>query len=132
MSARGARGAGAKGAKGAMGAKGAWMGCVLVATIACAPKTAPAVAGPAAPAPAPASTPVAAAAVELPDGPGRQILNRACVSCHNLTEVTKFRGFYTRPQWRDIVQTMVDYGAPVNDKDAEVLTTYLTETLGKK
>ena len=70
--------------------------------------------------------------MELPDGAGKQILNRACVSCHNLTEVTKFRGFYTRPQWRDIVQTMVDYGAAVNDKDAEVLTTYLTETLGKK
>ena len=129
MSARGAGARGAKGPRGPRGAKGAWMGCVLVATIACAPKTAPTVAGPAAPAPAP---PVAAAAVQLPDGPGRQILNRACVSCHNLTEVTKFRGFYTRPQWRDIVQTMVDYGAPVNEKDAEVLTTYLTETLGKK
>ena len=130
MGARGAMSAGARGAgaRSAIGAKGAWLVCVLVATISCAPKTAPGVARPA----APASTLVAAAAVELPDGPGRQILNRACVSCHNLTEVTKFRGFYTRPQWRDIVQTMVDYGAPVNEKDAEVLTTYLTETLGKK
>ena len=131
MGARGAKGAGARGARGAGGAKGAWLGCVLMAILSCAPKTAPAVVGPAAPAPAP-SAPVAAAAVELPDGPGRQILNRACVSCHNLTEVTKFRGFYSRPQWRDIVQTMVDYGAPVNEKEAEVLTTYLTETLGKK
>jgi virginiamycin B lyase len=70
--------------------------------------------------------------VDLPEGAGKQILDRACVGCHNLTEVTKFRGFYTRPQWRDIVQTMVDYGAAVNNKDAEILTTYLTETLGKK
>jgi len=70
--------------------------------------------------------------VDLPEGPGKQILNRACVSCHALTEVTKFRGFYTHPQWRDIVQTMFDYGAPVNDKEVEVLTTYLTESLGKK
>jgi hypothetical protein len=134
MGARGAKGASARGAgaRSAIGARGAWLGCVLVATISCAPKTAPAVASPAAPAPVPGSTSVATAAVELPDGPGRQILNKACVSCHNLTEVTKFRGFYTRPQWRDIVQTMVDYGAPVNEKDAEVLTTYLAETLGKK
>ena len=68
----------------------------------------------------------------LPDGAGRQILMSACVSCHALREVTKFRGFYTRAQWRDIVLTMVDYGAPVGDKDAEVLTDYLTANLGKK
>jgi hypothetical protein len=54
------------------------------------------------------------------------------VSCHSLTEVTKFRGFYTRAQWRDIVLTMVDYGAPVNEKEVEVLSTYLAESLGKK
>ena len=36
--------------------------------------------------------------------------------CHNLREVTKFSGFYGREQWRDIVLTMMDYGAPVNAK----------------
>jgi hypothetical protein len=56
----------------------------------------------------------------------------ACVACHGLREVTKFRGFYTREQWRDVVLTMVDYGAPVSEKDAELLTNYLTEHLGKK
>lgn len=113
------------------------MGCLLVATLGCAPKTTtvakPLPAAPAPTAPAPAAPQAAAAAsVELPEGPGRQILRTACVSCHSLTEVTKFRGFYTRQQWGDIVQTMVDYGAPVSDKDAEVLTNYLTESLGKK
>ena len=120
---------------GAMGAQRALLGCLLTAVVGCAPKsttaTSPTVptAVPVSPAAAPAAL---NATVELPDGPGKQILNRSCVSCHNLTEVTKFRGFYTRPQWRDIVQTMVDYGSAVNDKDAEVLTTYLTEALGKK
>ena len=108
----------------------------LLWAVACAPKAPPqasatAPASPPAPAPAPA-TPVAAAANELPDGPGKRILTNACVACHALTEVTKFRGFYGRPQWRDIVQTMVDYGAPVGEKDAEILTDYLTENLGKK
>jgi len=46
--------------------------------------------------------------------------------------VTKFRGFYTRQQWHDIVLTMVDYGAPVSEKEAEVLTDYLTSSLGKQ
>ena len=53
-------------------------------------------------------------------------------SCHNLREVTKFSGFYGREQWRDIVLTMMDYGAPVNAKEVEVLTDYLTAALGKK
>ena len=125
------------GSMGSGGSGGSWVrfcGMALLAatTAACAPKTAPVVASPQPATPAPATPSVAAASVELPEGAGRQILMRACVSCHNLTEVTKFRGFYTRPQWRDIVLTMVDYGAPVNEKDVEVLTTYLTESLGKK
>lgn len=118
---------------------GALLGCLLTFAVTCAPKTAPpaATAAPVPTAPAPASapaaaTPVASASDELPDGAGKQILNRACVTCHGLREVTKFRGFYTRAQWRDIVMTMVDYGAAVNDKDAEILTSYLTDALGKK
>ena len=102
---------------------------VLACALACAPKKTPTAV---ATAPAPAATPVATASEQLPDGAGRQILNRACVACHGLTEVTKFRGFYAREQWRDIVLTMVDYGAPVGEKDVEVLTDYLTEHLGKR
>ena len=120
------------GSIGSMGSRGSWVGftaVVLTAAIGCASRTPP----PAAASTMTPSAPVAAtSAEELPQGPGRQILMRACVSCHNLREVTKFKGFYARPQWRDIVQTMVDYGAAVNDKDAEVLTSYLTESLGKK
>jgi hypothetical protein len=80
---------------------------------------------------APAADPVQAAAEQLPPGAGRQILMSACTSCHNLREVTKFSGFYGREQWRDIVLTMMDYGAPVNEKEVEVLTGYRTEHLGK-
>jgi hypothetical protein len=106
-----------------------WAAAVLACAVACAPKKAPPATVASSPAPAP---PVAAADSDrLPDGAGRQILNRACVACHNLREVTKFRGFYARAQWRDIVLTMVDYGAPVDEKDVEVLTDYLTEHLGK-
>jgi cytochrome c5 len=119
-----------------MGIKTALLGCFVTCAVACAPKSTTTVTSPTVPTAVPVSPAAAPAAlnatVELPDGPGKQILNRSCVSCHDLTEVTKFRGFYTRPQWRDIVQTMVDYGAAVNDKDAEVLTSYLTESLGKK
>jgi hypothetical protein len=56
----------------------------------------------------------------------------SCTSCHGLNEVTKFRGFYNRQQWHDIVITMVDYGAAVKKEEVEVLTDYLVENLGKK
>jgi len=69
---------------------------------------------------------------DLPDGEGKKILSAACTSCHDLTEITKFRGYYVRTQWRDIVVTMVEYGAPVEPPQIEVLTDYLTQHLGKK
>jgi len=121
---------GSIGSKGSRGSRVWLSAATLACAVSCAPKTTPT---PAATSAAPAPAPVAAAASEeLPQGPGRQILMRACVSCHNLREVTKFSGFYTRPQWRDVVQTMVDYGAGVNEKEVEVLSDYLTEHLGKK
>ena len=80
------------------------------------------------------TTPVSrtAEADALPDGAGKRILQASCRSCHDLGEVTKFRGYYNRAQWRDIVATMVLYGAEVEEKEVEVLTDYLVEHLGKK
>jgi len=120
------------GSRGSRGSKGSWVAASLLAcAVACAPRKAPVAAAPTPAAPAPAPAP-AVAAEQLPQGAGRQILTSACTSCHNLREVTKFSGFYGREQWRDIVLTMMDYGAPVNAKEVEVLTDYLTAALGKK
>jgi hypothetical protein len=69
---------------------------------------------------------------ELPEGAGKKILQASCTSCHALTEVTKFKGYYTRPQWRDVVQTMEDYGAKLQPGEAEVLADYLAEHLGRR
>ena len=123
------------GSKGSRGTQLWFAAALLVCATACAPKKTPPATVAAAPGPSPAtasSTTSVAASEQLPDGAGRQILMSACVACHGLREVTKFRGFYTREQWRDIVLTMVDYGAPVAEKDTEVLTDYLTANLGKK
>ena len=69
---------------------------------------------------------------ELPEGPGRTMLMTACTTCHELKEITKFRGFYTRDEWRDIVTTMVKYGAVVKEDDVPVLVDYLFKNFGKK
>jgi len=82
------------------------------------------------------ATPVGAAGGapgdDLPEGPGKKVLVRACTTCHDLDEVVKFKGYYTKPQWRDIVVTMKEYGADVDDAEVEVLSDYLAEVLGKK
>ena len=69
---------------------------------------------------------------DLPDGEGKKILVASCTSCHDLSEVTKFRGYYDRTQWRDIVVTMMEYGAPVDAKQVDVLADYLAANLGKR
>ena len=79
------------------------------------------------------TTPRAAApGDELPDAPAKKVLLRACTMCHDLDEVTKFKGYYTRAQWKDIVVTMEDYGADLADGDIDLLTQYLADVLGKK
>lgn len=74
----------------------------------------------------------AASGDDLPDGEGKKILLAACTSCHELDEVTKFNGYYNRAQWRDIVVTMVEYGAPVDERGVDVLADYLAKALGRK
>ena len=69
---------------------------------------------------------------DLPEGRGRDVLLSACTACHELKEVTKFRGFYTKDEWKDIVVTMVKYGAVVRDEDVPVLVDYLYRNFGKK
>ena len=81
---------------------------------------------------APVAASRTAAAEALPDGAGRQLLQTHCTWCHDLGEVTKFNGYYDRAQWRDIVVTMVDYGAKVEKNDVEVLSDYLAQHLGRK
>lgn len=69
---------------------------------------------------------------ELPDAPAKKVLLRACTMCHDLDEVTKFKGYYTRAQWKDIVVTMKEYGAALEDSEVEPLTDYLFAAVGKK
>ena len=69
---------------------------------------------------------------DLPDGEGKKILLASCTSCHDLTEVTKFRGYYDKKQWRDIVVTMKEYGAPIEAKQIDILADYLVLHLGRK
>ena len=67
----------------------------------------------------------------LPEGEGKKILETACTVCHSLKEVTKFQGYYSRENWRDIVRTMIADGAELKDAQIPVLVDYLTQTFPK-
>ena len=93
------------------------------------------------PAPAPAKLSVAEAVgelpaadpgLELPPGPGRDILLTDCLGCHDLGGIELFAGFYTRADWQLLVETMVAHGATVDAAGVELLADYLARHFGPR
>jgi len=68
---------------------------------------------------------------KLPEGEGRKILLAACSECHQVSEVTKFDGTYGRDEWRDLVKSMIVYGAQVTAEEEDILVDYLDTHFGK-
>jgi hypothetical protein len=75
-------------------------------------------------------SPAFAAGVELPAGPGREILIASCLGCHELAALPLFKGFYTRESWQTLVLTMKEHGAEVDGAEIEVLADYLAQHFG--
>ena len=63
-------------------------------------------------------------------GQGRKILDTKCTTCHTLDEVKKFRGFFKKEDWQDVVTTMIKYGADLGETEPPVLVEYLTRVYG--
>jgi competence ComEA-like helix-hairpin-helix protein len=73
------------------------------------------------------TTPPPAAAL-LPNGPGKAIVQRACVACHTLGVITSKR---TTPDgWSQLVNEMVNRGADLSDDEIDTLTRYLSASFG--
>jgi len=70
--------------------------------------------------------------VDLPDGDGKKILETACTTCHGLEEVIKFKGYNTKDEWRDVVVTMVKYGAELKEPEIETLVGYLGQNFSRQ
>jgi hypothetical protein len=71
-----------------------------------------------------------AALSALPPGPGRAILERECLKCHELDALELFKGFYTRDQWSSLIVTMRGNGAQIEDGELDVLAAYLERYFG--
>ena len=95
-------------------------GCCLI--LALAESTTSAHTPPQEPQPAPMTT--------FPEGAGRDVAVRICVECHPVLRVTRHRD--SRAGWGQILDQMLDEGAPITDADWDTLVSYLSVTLGKK
>src|SRR3990170_7457638 len=66
-----------------------------------------------------------AAAQAFPDGPGKEILEKKCSTCHAPEQVTTFGR--SVEEWHEVIVNMIDLGAEVNEEEAKVLTEYLVK-----
>jgi cytochrome c5 len=59
----------------------------------------------------------------LPDGPGKDIVLTVCTQCHDLQRVRRQRS--SAEGWAEILDTMLNEGAPLSAEDFPVLLRYL-------
>ena|SRR5436190_7307992 len=64
----------------------------------------------------------------LPDGPGRQTVERVCGNCHTAELVSDRRG--DLKTWTQTVNSMLNRGAKATAEEAVEITTYLAEQFG--
>lgn len=70
-----------------------------------------------------------AMAQDLPDGAGKDVVVKICTSCHDADNFTSKK--HTKAEWKEVVDTMIAYGAEVSDDQVEIITTYLAKNYGK-
>jgi hypothetical protein len=67
----------------------------------------------------------------LPDGNGRDLVRRICVSCHDLSPITGAGGM-SRREWEMVVQNMIDMGADITADEVPIIVGYLAASFPAK
>jgi len=70
-----------------------------------------------------------AQAADLPEGKGKDLIERACVGCHKADELTAYR--FTRDEYHAIVLRMADRGAQATRPELDVIADYMFEHFPK-
>lgn len=52
----------------------------------------------------------------LPNAPGHETVGAVCTGCHQTNQITRSSG-YTRPQWQELIGTMIDLSASPETRD---------------
>jgi virginiamycin B lyase len=75
-------------------------------------------------------SPVLSAETAFPEGPGKPILQSACLGCHEASNVT--RSGYSQQDWRNVLSMMQNVGSPLTAEQSPVLLAYLTKNFPEK
>lgn len=70
-----------------------------------------------------------AIAQQFPDGPGKEILERECSSCHAPDMVTSYRR--TVEEWKENILSMNDLGGATSAENVAILAEYLAKHWGR-
>jgi len=68
---------------------------------------------------------------DLPPGPNRDLVSRACQACHDLAMVVAATGL-TREGWDGTIEEMISYGMRVDKEDRAKILEYLSTYLGSR
>ena len=68
---------------------------------------------------------------DLPPGPNRDLVSRACQACHDLAMVVAATGL-TREGWDATNEEMISYGMRVDKEDRAKILDYLSNNLGSR
>jgi virginiamycin B lyase len=71
-----------------------------------------------------------AARAQFPDGPGKALVEQACLSCHEPARIRN--SGYNRADWQNVVHMMLNVGAPVPPDQVPLLTDYLASHFPEK
>ena len=62
---------------------------------------------------------------QLPDGPGKDVVQSVCSTCHSLNRF--IHTGYTPKGWQTVIAMMRNVGAPLTPDQVPVVTAYLTK-----
>jgi competence protein ComEA len=67
-------------------------------------------------------------AQDMPDGPGKDVVQRVCTACHDLSPVMSMNG--TADIWQSVADDMKSRGADGTDADFRAIVQYLSKYYG--
>lgn len=76
------------------------------------------------------ATAASGAGIQIPEGPGSNLVYAKCQTCHDLQYVVDAKGLLPA-QWKAVLASMQDYGLEVSDQDKSEILKYLTTYLGQ-
>lgn len=62
---------------------------------------------------------------EPPTGPGLELIQRSCISCHDIYMITSKRK--TPEQWAEVMDLMSARGAEVTPEEMQIIEDYLSQ-----